>query len=430
MESIKAIRETKGTGKIVVASKPQGAEKPAKSQADFPQDHVSKTNPNTYILSVDNQKTLNHLRALLERKNNSCTIRQELPIIDGMTVEFTPDSQELLQYLEKIGTSITPERKVHIPEPLQMQKPKPANPQKLNVATQLLNIQKLREEGLTGKGIGIAVLDTGIAPHPDLKDHIGGFYDMVSDRKKPFDNNRHGTHVSGIIAGNGKSSDGLYTGIAPEATLVGIKVLDIFGAGSLTDIVSGIQTAIKNKDKYNIKVINMSLGGYVKDPYKKDPIAQAAAKAVEKGITVVVSAGNSGPYPGTIISPANSPDVIGVGAMNPKTNGIAWFSSRGPTKYDNLFKPDVVAPGVDITSTTNDSDGYIVLSGTSMASPMVSGTIALLLQKNPDLTPAQIKEILMSTAKSVAKPGYDRNDQGKGLINPPEALKKAQERSN
>lgn len=398
------------------------------SQPDSSPDKITtKSLDNTYILQVDDHKKINHLKALLNRKSNSCVITQELPLIDGLTVKFSPDSQELKDYLGKIGVSMTKERKVFIPEPMEMQEPKPAEPTKLNTANQLLNIQKLREEGLTGKGVGVAILDTGVAPHPDLEDHIGGFYDLVSDHKKPFDNNRHGTHVSGIVAGNGKSSDGLYTGIAPEATIVGIKVLDIFGAGSLSNLIGGIQTAIKNKDKYNIKVINMSMGGYIKDPLAKDPVVQAVEKAVEKGISVVVSAGNAGPYPESIYSPANSPKVIGVGAMNPNTNGVAFFSSRGPTKYDGLFKPDVVAPGVDITSTDNSSDGYIMLSGTSMASPMVSGTLALLLQKYPDLSPAELKEILMSSAQPVPKPGYDRNDQGKGMINPPAALKKLKE---
>ncbi len=213
---------------------------------------------------------------------------------------------------------------------------------------------KINELKTTGKGIAIAILDTGIYPHPDIKDKIVAFKDFVNDRETPYDDNGHGTHVAGDAAGTGLASAGKYKGTAPEASLVGIKVLNSDGGAKVSDIVEGIDWVIQNRDKYNIRIINMSVGV----PVTKDQcnaINQAVKRASESGIVVVAAAGNEGPVEGTIAAaPGNSPYAITIGAIDDKNtpqkddDDIASFSSRG-TK-DGLLKPDLVAPGTNIIS--------------------------------------------------------------------------------
>ena len=252
----------------------------------------------------------------------------------------------------------------------------------------------------------------------------------------------HGTHVAGIVGGSGKNSTGnqdFYTfkGIAPNVNLINLRVLDQNGAGTDSEVISAIQTAILLKSTYNIRVINLSLGRPVYESYTLDPLCQAVEAAYQAGIVVVVAAGNDGRdnsagtngY-GTITSPANDPYVITVGAM--KTMGtpsraddlIATYSSKGPTAIDHIAKPDLVAPGNQVISLYNPgltlaklypgneiprslyqttggtslSNTYFALSGTSMATPVVSGAAVLMLQQNPALTPDQVKATLMQTA--------------------------------
>lgn len=275
--------------------------------------------------------------------------------------------------------------------------------------------------GLTGKGIGIAVVDTGVYPHHDLVspyNRIVGFKDFVNNKTSPYDDDGHGTHVAGIVAGNGFSSSGKYMGIAPDANIIGIKVLDGEGSGNISDVIAGIQWAIDNQQRYNIKIINMSLGTRAKTSYKDDPLCRAVEKAINLGITVCAAAGNSGPKASTINSPATTPNAIVVGASNTKKGAkspIADFSSRGPT-IDELHKPDILAPGVDITSLKNSTNEYQTLSGTSMATPFVSGCCALLYENNPNITPSEIKDLLIRNADSLGT-GYSRDVQGYGQIN-------------
>ncbi len=229
----------------------------------------------------------------------------------------------------------------------------------------------------------------------------------------------HDTHVAGIIAGNGFSSKGKYMGIAPDANIVGIKILKDDGSGNISDVIAGIQWTIDNKSKYNVKVITLSLGTKPRSKCKDDPLCQAVDAAVTAGITVAVAAGNSGPDPSTITSPAVSPNVITVGACDdrkashPKDINIADFSSVGPT-HDGLEKPDILAPGVGINSLANKSLEYNKLSGTSMATPIIAGCIALLYEKDPQMTPSRIKEIIMANATDL---GLGPNKQGAGLLN-------------
>ena len=308
--------------------------------------------------------------------------------------------------------------------------------------------------GFNGAGIGVAVIDSGItAWHDDLTvangagQRVAQFVDFVNGHTQPYDDWGHGTHVAGIVAGNGFDSNGARNAIAPGAHIVALKALNGQGAGSISQIIAAIEYAIANKDQFNIRVINMSLGAGVTESYKTDPLTLAAKRAVDAGIVVVAAAGNLGkaadgsPQYGAIGSPGNAPWVITVGASS--TNGtvlrqddtIAPFSSRGPTMYDFEAKPDLVAPGFGTISlsepgslfyntkssfllgglVTTSYTPYLTLSGTSMATPVVAGTVALMLQANPALTPNLVKAILQFTAQEY--PNYDALTQGAGFLN-------------
>ena len=386
-----------------------------------------------YILQTGNARNLAALRATLGKNQEDCLITRDLPLIDGIAVELADNSSKFLKQLKAMGVKITKDQAVSVPETKEMQKGREVYPTKLDIAHRTLNLDQLHEKGITGQGVTVAVIDSGIAPHPDLKDRIVGFFDLVHQKTEAYDDNKHGTHVSGIIAGNGANSDGLYMGAAPQAKLVGIKVLDAEGMGSTSAIIEGIQTAIEHKDELGIKVINLSLGSFPQFPLKDDLKVQAVNKAIEAGITVVCAVGNSGPKPHSIGSPANSPYVISVGAADDKNtvergdDQIAYFTSRGPTKFDELPKPDVVAPGLNIISASKDETGYLSMSGTSMASPIVAGSVALLYQVKPDLNPKEIKELLMDTAIPLPPPKLSPLAQGKGMIDPLKAVEKIRE---
>ncbi|QXM06976.1 S8 family peptidase [Crassaminicella indica] len=276
--------------------------------------------------------------------------------------------------------------------------------------------------GYTGKGIGIAILDTGIYPHDDLVKPINriiAFKDIVNNKSYPYDDDGHGTHVAGIAAGNGYANK-KYKGIAPEANIIGVKVLDETGSGSTSDILAGLQWVIDNKDKYNIKIVNMSLGAAAEKSYREDPLAKGAAQAARQGLTVITAAGNSGPNPRSITSPGISPAVITVGAVDDnrttsyEDDFVANFSSRGPT-IGGVSKPNIVAPGVDIVSLSNKGhSSYVSHSGTSMATPMVSGTAALIYQKYPDISSSEVQAKLTNTAINI---GSSRYSEGAGILN-------------
>jgi serine protease AprX len=319
--------------------------------------------------------------------------------------------------------------------------------------------------GLTGNGVVVAVVDSGIAPHPDLDgaSRIVGWVDLVNGQTTPYDDFGHGTHVAGIIGGNGGVSIGYgfnpsLKKIAPHVQFVGVKVLDHNGQGSVSNVIAGINWCIANKSAYHIQVINLSLGTGVSESYTSDPLCQACEQAWQAGILVVVAAGNNGravpsdpnsaAVYGTINSPGNDPYVLTVGAMNTMGTAaraddkIASYSSRGPTIGDLIAKPDLVAPGnqIDSLSAPNatlynsypaniadpnygapaGSNSYFRLSGTSMATPVVAGAAALLLEADPTLTPDTIKARLMTTANF-----WDNGDPfsyGLGYLNIPAAL--------
>ncbi len=284
--------------------------------------------------------------------------------------------------------------------------------------------------------IGVAVLDTGISLHHDLTkpyNKIIAFKDFVGGKLEPYDEDGHGTHIAGIIAGNGyacihsrEAHGSVVMGVAPMSNIVAVKVLDDNGNGNVSDILAGLQWVIDNKDGYNIKVINISLGMTVDKKSTSDPLARGAAAAAAQGMTVVAAAGNSGPEYGTVNSPGISPSVITVGAADTRhaTSAseakVAKFSSRGPT-LAGAIKPDLVAPGVEIYSLSCKSpSSYKAESGTSMATPMVSGAAALLYEKNPELAPVEVKKIL--THSAVRLRGEEKYAQGAGMLNIERAL--------
>ena len=309
--------------------------------------------------------------------------------------------------------------------------------------------------GYDGAGIGVAVIDSGVTPwHNDLADpaapqtqRVDRFVDFVGGQSQPYDDYGHGTHVAGIIAGNGADSNGARTGIAPKARLVVLKVLDEKGRGRISDVIAAIDYAVARRSELNIRVVNMSIGAGVYESYDTDLLTLAAKRAVEEGLVVVAAGGNHGHnddgvvQDGAISAPGNAPWVVTVGASSHMGTAsraddtIAAFSSRGPTAYDHAAKPDLVAPGVGIYSLSSPGSTlydkwdkyrlpgaqtspympYLSLSGTSQASPVVAGTVALMLQANPSLTPNAVKAILQYTAQMYD--GHSYLAQGAGFLN-------------
>lgn len=319
--------------------------------------------------------------------------------------------------------------------------------------------------GYTGAGIGVAIVDSGVTPwHDDLTSdeatvemgevptitigqRVVDFVDFVNDLPSAYDDFGHGTHVAGIIAGNGYDSGGARSGVAPGASLVALKALDASGRGYISDVIAAIDYAIAHRDEFNIRVLNLSVAAGVYESYHTDPLTLAARRAVEAGIVVVTAAGNLGRTAtgaaqyGAITAPGNAPWVLTVGAsshMGTASRGddtMAAFSSHGPTHLDYLAKPDLVAPGVGLESLSDPGSAlyaahpewllagtlqtwykpYLALTGTSMSSPVVAGTVALMLQANPALSPNAVKAILQYTAQGY--PGYKPLVQGAGFLN-------------
>jgi len=307
--------------------------------------------------------------------------------------------------------------------------------------------------GYDGTGIGVAVIDSGITSwHDDLTMGGGGqrvdrFVDFTASATQPYDDFGHGTHVAGIIAGNGYDSSGARTGIAPGVRLTVLKVLDGQGKGRVSDVIAAFDYVIAHRDELHIRIVNLSVASGVYESYLSDPLTLAARKAVDAGIVVVAAAGNYGrgqngsTQYGGITAPGNAPWVLTVGASSHMgttdraDDTMAAFSSRGPTAVDYSAKPDLVAPGVGIESLSDPASRlyttyaaallngtvstgyapYLSLSGSSMSTPVVSGTVALMLQANPSLAPNAVKALLQYTAQTYS--GYDVLTQGAGFLN-------------
>ena len=330
----------------------------------------------------------------------------------------------------------------------------------------------------TGSGVTVAVIDSGLAPLADFQGRIAAFHDFTFGKDglnaiAAFDDYGHGTHVAGLIGSSGVSSTSRqYAGVATNVKFLALKVLDKRGAGRTSDVIRALEFAVANRDRYNIRVINLSLGHPIYEPAATDPLVQAVENASRAGIIVVAAAGNCGTNPTTglsgysgIASPGNAPSAITVGAANTKgtlardDDRVAHYSSKGPSWYDGIAKPDLIAPGQALIS--NEVDGstlaieypslivesgtgkYIKLSGSSMATGVASGVVAVMLEANrwgalarwtaemlkgnrtpwvapPYLTSNAVKAMLQYSATPLADDNgqrYDALTQGTGLLN-------------
>lgn len=340
-------------------------------------------------------------------------IKYKIPLINAIVIEIDENNLDSLKELKCLKTVF---QNTHIT-------------MQMDTARKTVNANIVQENGYTGKGIGIAILDTGISPNNDFlypKNRILAFKDFINNKSKPYDDNGHGTHVAGIAGGSGINSNGKYRGIAPDCNFIGVKVLNNEGKGNASDVLAGLQWVMDNKEKYNIKVANLSIG--TSNTSSNDPLVKAVENMWDSGVIITIAAGNDGPKKHTISSPAISRKVITIGASDDNITANVWgnnlinFSGRGPT-LECIVKPDILAPGVNIISCLSNSvskqsdeivdKNYFSLSGTSMSTPIVSGAIALLLEKYKDLKPDDVKLMLKKCCKNLHLP---KNQQGWGLL--------------
>ncbi len=386
--------------------------------------HVAGFQANTSVKVIIQYKSFPNAADMLQVQKLGGTVSRQLRLVHGAAISVPIRS--LLQLASDPRVTF-----LSVDHPMQ-------------VADDLTNdatgVAAAWNAGYTGAGVGVAVIDSGINDsHPDLwnssettsrvvyhEDFTGT--PTTNSNGAKYDLYGHGTHVAGIIGGNGYLSGGQYEGVAPGVSLVDLRALDENGAGTDSTVIAAIEEAIALQNTYNIRVINLSLGRGIFESYTQDPLCQAVESAWKSGIAVVVAAGNYGRLSvdgsngyGTITAPGNDPFVITVGAT--KANGspsasaetLASYSSKGPTTYDHVVKPDLVAPGNDVVSLsapgatletefpaelvtgTDGNNDYFTLSGTSMATPAVVGAVALMLQEQSTLTPDQVKARLMKT---------------------------------
>lgn len=286
----------------------------------------------------------------------------------------------------------------------------------MNVSKEILGVNK---SNLSGRGQNIAIIDTGISKHCDFllgKNRISYFKDFINEKENCYDDNGHGTFVAGVCAGSGALSGGKYSGIAPKANIISLKALNYKGEASADKILNAMEWVFDNHKKLNIKVVCMSFGS---EPLGfNDPIMSGADALWRDGVVVVAAAGNSGPEYQTIKSPGVSSQIITVGGFNDnrlsddefndKYFELASFSSRGPAFQ--RYKPDIVAPSVDIIS-CGLKNNYTSLSGTSVATPMVAGLALLLFEKYEDIKPAEVKRKLLSICRPIS---FNKNFEGYG----------------
>ena len=299
--------------------------------------------------------------------------------------------------------------------------PAPAD-QDSGVYPRVVRADKVWQQGITGGGVTVAILDSGVAADADLVQPDNRILASVNfaDERLTSDPGGHGTHIAGIVAGNGSRSGGQFTGIAPQANVVDVRVLGSTGSGRISSVIRGIEWVLAHRAAYNIRVINLSFGAPARLPYRLDPMSAAVEIAWRRGLVVVAASGNGGPQRDTVVTPGIDPYVITVGATDDRgTLGrgddmLAWFSAWGSA--DSNAKPDLVAPGRRIVSlrvpgsaldtlfpervvVAQNGATYFRLTGTSMATAVVSGAAALLLAGRPNLTPDQVKALLVGTTQ-------------------------------
>ena len=396
-------------------------------------------------------KSIDQVIEVVQKHGGEVTSR--LDIINGVAVKIP--AQQIAALRSEAGIAVSPNAATRLSD-YGFEKPAGEKDKPKDPATDypdLVGAEQAWQQGYVGQGVTVAVLDTGIAVHPSLslsvdgkKRDLLGWVDFIEGKKAPIDPNGHGTHVAGIIANAAIGADGEWNGVAPGVNMVAVRVLDETGAGTYESVINGLQWVYQHKDEYNIRVVNLSLHSLVQSPYWADPLNQAVMRLWAEGITVVVAAGNSGPGPMTITVPGNVPYVITVGAYTDHYTPTDWsddyitpFSAAGPT-LDNFVKPDVVAPGGHIVAPMMSSSylarnhdanrvesQYFSMAGTSQAAAVTSGVTALVLSRNPGLTPDQVKYRVMATAlawvtEDQSQALYSIWQQGSGRLNGADAV--------
>ncbi len=317
---------------------------------------------------------------------------------------------------------------------------------------EVVGADQVWQQGITGEGVTVAILDSGMHPFEALmrdsegNDRLLAWKDFVDESPTPIDPQGHGTHIAGIIANAELGWDEEWNGVAPDVNLVAVRVLDETGYGSLENILAGLNWVIEHHEEYNIKILNLSMSADVIAPYWADPINHAVMTAWSEGITVITSAGNTGETGALSIGiPGNNPYAITVGAFtdhytpaDASDDYMAFWSGSGPT-HDGFIKPDVIAPGAHMASlmpenntlfmegeATQFSNDYYRMAGTSQSAAVVSGVAALMVQNNPSLTPDEIKFRLSATANPMitenVEAAYSAFQQGFGRVNAVEAV--------
>lgn len=392
---------------------------------------ICSTTTQSYIVQG---KSVDQVVELVERNGGQVTSR--LHIIESVGALLTPQAVAALRAEADI-VAVTPNASVQASG---------GDVYPLTDYPDLTGADEVWADGIDGSGVTVAVVDTGLGKNPGIKHQIVGWVDFVDGSNKYHDPNGHGTHVAGIIANTQNGEDGEPNGMAPGATLVGVRVLDEDGYGTYETVIQGIQWVVDHHQEYNIRVMNLSLIALVHSPYWADPLNRAVMRAWAEDIVVVVAAGNDGPEPMTIGVPGNIPYVVTVGAFTDNYTVYDWnddyitpFSSVGPT-LDGFVKPDLVAPGGHIVSTMNHGaelarqypdqripPQYFRLAGTSQSAAITSGTVALVLSREPNLTNDQVKYRLMNTAILWVDPDstealYSMFQQGAGRLNAYDAV--------
>lgn len=294
----------------------------------------------------------------------------------------------------------------------------------------LLNIDLFEEFQNKKSSFSVVIMDSGIVLHPDFDSAKLLFCDFVNGIKSPYDDYGHGTHIAGIIGGNGKNRRGIYRGIYPECSLIAVKILDQNGNGRVEQMCKAMEWILQNKEKYNIKIVNISLSlNQTASPEKSKQVLDLVRKMCREGILVVAAAGNNGPAPGSISRIADLKEVIAVGCYDGEYKSkfgqnCEEYSACGPGS-SSFRKPDIVAPGTDIVSCNNLfllGHYYTRKSGTSMATAVVTGCMALTLAANPTITSEEMRMLLRKNAIDQNIPW---NRQGWGMINVKGMIKSA-----
>lgn len=353
-------------------------------------------------------------------------VHHTLEIIDGFSATLTADA------LTRLETSETA-RSVSLDGEVQFSHTAPAG-QDYDDTTfvETVRAHRLHRDGVTGRGVGIAILDTGVSPVADVRGRLVGGIDLTVEGDG-VDRYGHGTFIAGVAAGDGAASGGRHAGVAPGAHVVPIKIAGRNGASDVSQVLAAMEWVVSHRDTYDIGVLNLSFGTDSRQSQRHDPMNMAVERVWDAGVVVVAAAANLGPGAGTIMKPGDDPLVITVGAtdfngsVGRQDDTIPDFSSRGPTPADGFAKPDLVAPGAHIIglrapNSTIDRDhpyarvdnAYFRGSGTSFSTGVVSGAVALLREAHPDWTPDQIKGALLSTA--TPGPTGDRMVEGHGMV--------------